>query len=179
MISGYVIGSALCIAVGLLLVFSGRRIFWLFVATVGFLAGMKYAPVIAPGQPAWVMVAFGIFLGLAGAVLAVLLQRAAVAIAGAATGAMLASRLVPALGWADPTVFWAAVIVAALVAAVLASFLFDWALIVLTSLSGAVLVCDGLTAAPPTAKWVIGAALAVLGIASQAYGVLNPPGSAE
>ncbi len=166
----------LCVAAGLLLVLVGRRIFWLFVAIVGFVWGMRLAPMILTGKPDWVALVIGLFFGIAGALLAVILQRVAVAIAGGAAGAMLASRLIATMGWTDPTLFWAVVIAGAVVAAILAAVLFDWALVFLTTLTGALMVCDAIALAP-TLEWAIGLALVALGIGIQGYALVNPPGS--
>jgi hypothetical protein len=39
------------LATGVLLLFLGRKLFWLLVAVVGFLLGMTYAPQILSNQP--------------------------------------------------------------------------------------------------------------------------------
>ncbi len=167
------IAAVLSIIAGLSLVFFGRRIFWVFVGMIGFIAGMHLAPMIAPDQPQWVILVIGIVCGIVGAVLAILLQRVAVAIAGWSAGGILASRLAAEFGLTDPTISWVAFVIGAVIAAVIISLLFDWALIVLTTLSGALLVCDGL-AFPPMVEWMIGAVLVIVGILVQARDYLNP-----
>ena len=42
----------LLLVVGALLLTLGKRLFWLFVAGAGFLAGLQFAPRLLPGQPA-------------------------------------------------------------------------------------------------------------------------------
>jgi hypothetical protein len=162
------------IAIGGLLVFFGRRLFWVFVGGIGFLAGLHFAPALAPGQPPLVILLIGLALGLVGAMLAILLQRAAVAVAGWFAGGLLAIRMAAALGWNDPVAVSVAFIVGAIVAAVIFSLLFDWALIALTTLSGALLVCDGLTLAPQV-EMLIFAVLVIVGAFVQARSLAPPP----
>lgn len=159
--------AGLSIIIGLLLIFLGRRIFWIFVGGVGFLTGLQLAPAIVPGQSEMFNLLIGIALGIVGAVLAIVLQRVAVAVAGWIAGGLLAVRLAAMFGWNDPAFVWGAWFIGAIIAAVIVSLLFDWAVIVLTTLSGAVLVCDRLTFSP-TVVWSIGVALVIAGLLVQA-----------
>ena len=97
--------ALLPILIGLLCVFFGRRLFWVFVGGIGFLAGLHFAPLVAPGQSQWMILLIGLALGLVGAVLAIVLQRVAVAAAGWFAGGLLAIRMVAALGWMTPQRF--------------------------------------------------------------------------
>ena len=65
------------IAAGVLLLFLGRKLFWLFVAVVGFLIGMTFAPELLPNQPDSVILTISLIVGLLGALLAALLRKAA------------------------------------------------------------------------------------------------------
>ena len=66
------------IAAGILLLFLGRKLFWLFVAVVGFLLGLTYAPQLLSNQPQSVILTISLITGLLGALLAALLQKLAV-----------------------------------------------------------------------------------------------------
>jgi len=160
--------DTLSIILGLLLLLVGRRVFWIFVAGVGFLAGLQLAPTLLPGQPELVVLLVAVTLAIVGAILAIVLQRVAVAVAGWFAGGILASRLMIALGWNDSSVVWIASIVGAIVAAIIVSLLFDTALIFLTTFSGAVLICDALRL-PEAAKWAIGVVLVVIGLFVQFF----------
>jgi len=70
------------VLVGLVLLFFGRKLFWLFVGVVGFLAGMRFGSHLVTGQTELVILAIAIGIGLLAALLAIVLQRLAVAIAG-------------------------------------------------------------------------------------------------
>ena len=59
------------VLVGLLLLVLGRRLYWLFVAGVGFLYGLKLAPVLMPEQSETVIVIVALVLALVGALVAV------------------------------------------------------------------------------------------------------------
>lgn len=154
--------ALLSVVVGVFLIFLGRRIFWVFVGGVGFIVGLQLAPVLAPNQPQWIALIVSIVLGIIGAVLAIVLQRVAVAVAGWFAGGILAGRLVALFGLNDSTLVWIACLIGAILAAVIVSFLFDWALIGLTTLSGAVLICDKLPFSPMI-TWIIGAILVAVG----------------
>jgi hypothetical protein len=155
--------DTLSIIIGLLLLLVGRRIFWIFVGGVGFFTGLNLAPTLIPEQSQLIIFLVAVTLAIVGAILAVLLQRVAVAVAGWFVGGILAVRLMSAFGWSDPGVLWIASIVGAIVSAIVVSLLFDWALIVLTTFSGALLICDSLTVSL-TAKWILGIALVAIGI---------------
>jgi len=81
------------LAAGILLLFLGRKLFWLFVAVVGFLVGLTYISQILPGQTETVILAVSLIAGLLGALLAVLMQKFAVGLAGLAAGGYIAYYL--------------------------------------------------------------------------------------
>jgi len=132
------------LAAGVLLLFFGRKALWMFVAVVGFLAGMRFAPQVLPGQSQSVLLTVSIIAGLLGALLAVLLQKLAVGLAGMVAGGyimyyLLQSNLVNAGQYQ-----WMLILAGALIGALLAGSLFDWAMLFLTSACGAVLIVEGL-----------------------------------
>ena len=163
----------LSIVLGLVLVFVGRRLFWVFVAAVGFIAGLRFAPELASDQPQWIIVTIGVVLGIVGALLAMLLQRVAVAVAGWFAGGFLATRLASGFGLTDETMVAVAFVAGAILAAIVFSLLFDWTLIALTAVSGALMVCDALQLAP-AAEWLIGAVLVGAGLLVQASTLVKP-----
>jgi hypothetical protein len=128
------------IGLGIILLIFGRRLFWLFVALVGFLLGMEFTWVILGEQPKWVMLFIGLGTGLIGALLAVLVERVAFALAGFYAGAYLALIGAQSFGVGGNTILLFAV--GGLIGAVLAALIMDWVIIVLSCLvgSGAVVV---------------------------------------
>ncbi|HSE95866.1 MAG TPA: hypothetical protein VLD61_08235, partial [Methylomirabilota bacterium] len=133
------------LVLGLATLILGRQLYWLFVGVVGFLAGFELGGWVLHDRSGWVVLALGVILGLAGALVAVFFQYVAVGAAGFLVGSLVTLRL---LGQTEvPTetgVRLVALVVGAL-AAVLVILALDWALIVLSSLAGAALVTDALT----------------------------------
>jgi hypothetical protein len=158
--------------VGALLLFFGRRLFWVFVGAIGFVAGVHIAGRLAAEQPELLRLLFALGLGLIGALVAVLLQRIAVAVAGWIAGGYLAYRLAVGFGLEPEWLRWAAFIVGAVVAALLVSLLFEWALIVLSALTGAVLISDASPWSGQPIGVVVIAILFALGALAQ-FGVLG------
>lgn len=159
--------AVLGLVAGVLLLIAGRRLFWLFVGLVGFFAGLRFAPVILANQPEWMQLLIAILFGLPGMLLAIVLQRAAVAVAGFLVGGFFAADLfgidVAHPGLAEVLIF----VVGGLVAAVLSLWFFEGALIFLSSLVGAGLIVDALDVSPGTSTLAL-IGLTALGIAMQA-----------
>jgi hypothetical protein len=155
----------LAIAVGLALAFFGRQLFWLFVGGIGFAAGMSFASGVVEGQSDWVTLLIAIAAGIVGALLAIFLQRFAIGLGGFVAGGYATLNLLSRSGegqWG-----WIAFILGGILGALLVIFLFDWALIFLSSVTGALLVADSLKLEPQTA-WITFLGLTVAGIAVQA-----------
>jgi hypothetical protein len=157
----------LTVIAGILLLLLGRHLFWLFVGIIGFIAGMNLATQYLTALPDWVIIVVGLVAGLIGAVLAVLFQRIAVAVAGFLAGSYLAAYLMASLG-VDMAQFEGIVtIIAGILGAILVFVLFDWALILLSSLVGSSLIVPALTA-DSQLQLVLFLVLAVFGILVQA-----------
>lgn len=123
------------IGLGLILLLFGRKLFWLCVAVLGFLLGLEVAGSLLIDQSKWVMLVIGVGAGLLGALLAVVAQRVAFALAGFYAGAYLALVAAPSLGAGTHSTLWFAV--GGIIGAVLAALIVDWAIILLSSLVGA------------------------------------------
>jgi hypothetical protein len=157
---------------GVLLLFFGRRLFWLFVGVAGFVAGFNLASQILGSQPEWVLLLVGLVAGLIGMVLAVLLQRLAVAIAGFLVGGSLVTTLFAAANVNLGNLSLVTYIIGGLLGLLLVIALFDWALIILSSLFGASLIVQSFTLAASMAALLF-VILFVIGIAVQA-GLTSP-----
>jgi hypothetical protein len=132
------------ILAGLLLLVLGRKLFWVFVGVIGFFAGVRYGAHVLTGMDEWLRLVLAAGVGLVAAVLALVLQRLAVAIAGAFVGGTFAMQVAPALGLHTDAGLAMAFFFGAVLAAVLLSVLFDPALIILSALMGAVMISDAL-----------------------------------
>jgi len=154
-------------AAGVVLLLAGRRLFWLFVGLVGFFAGLRFAPAFLGGQPEWMQWLVPALFGLLGMFLAIVLQRFAVAAAGFLVGGFVAAELF-GIDVAHPSLIALLVFAAGgIVAAMLALWLFEGALILLSSLAGAGLITDAFHLHAGTRPLVL-LGLTALGIAIQA-----------
>jgi hypothetical protein len=161
------------ILVGIALLFLGRKAFWLFVGGVGFVLGMYVATQVVRAPRGWVVLVIALAAGLVGALLAMVLQQVAVGLAGFVAGGYAAWNLVDMLGWElgqrslgtwKP---WLIFIIGGVLFAVLIGALFEWALIVLSSITGATLIAQsvGIEAG---IKVLVFAVLVAIGIVVQA-----------
>lgn len=138
--------TPLRILAGIVLICFGRRLFWLFIGLLGFFAGFTLATRFFSAQEQWATLAISVLCGLIGILVAVFLQRIAIAIAGFLAGGMFATSLLEITKWQiDPVV---AYIVCGIIGALLLSIMFDWALIFLSSLTGALLISRTLSFQP-------------------------------
>jgi hypothetical protein len=117
----------------------GWRLFWMFVGIMGFAVGLQAAQAFFGQQPFWVLWAAGLVCGVIGAVLALFVQHLAVAVGGFIAGAMLALQLLTMWGY---TANGLILLVGGVVGAVALVLLFDWALVVLSSMVGAAFVVN-------------------------------------
>ncbi len=155
------------VAAGVLLLFLGRKLFWLFVAVVGFLLGITYAPQLLPNQPQSVILTISLISGLLGALLTALLQKLAVGFAGFAAGGYIAYYLLEFVAVNLGEYQWMAILAGAIIGALLAGSMFDWALVLVTSAAGAALISQGLDLGMPiSAITLVG--LFVFGLIAQA-----------
>jgi hypothetical protein len=140
--------AVVSILTGALLLLFGRQLFWLFVGIAGFLVGMEAAGYYFTGtEIARVLIALAI--GLLGAVLAILFYKVAVAIAGFFVGAYLAVQMTAYLGVSlSQAMIWVPYIIGGIIGGVLVLLLFDWALIILSSVVGATLIVQATTIVP-------------------------------
>ncbi len=153
-------------AIGVILLLVGRKAFWFFVAAVGFLAGVTYAPRLVPGRPALVVIAVALAAGAVGALVAIVLRVAAIFAAGFFLGGHAAVALTDSLGIEPRPATGLLFVVGGAIVAVLLLAVFGWALIVISSLLGAWLVIDALRL-PSGTESLVFAGLTIVGIVVQ------------
>jgi hypothetical protein len=162
------VDTAVQILVGAVLLILGRKLFWVFVGAAGFLVGLNFAEGMLAGRPSWMVLTVALALAILGAVLAIFLQKVMVAIAGFLIGGYLMLELLRAASISTPHSWaWAAYVMGGIIGAVLVLILFDWALIILSSLAGAVLITQHLYLGSLTAV-ILTLALLTIGIIVQA-----------
>jgi hypothetical protein len=129
---------------GALQLLLGRRIYWLMVGIVGFLVGL-YGTMIALDMPTWLRLVVGLVIGGLFSILAVVMQKPMAAIFGFFALGLAAALVAFMLGakW-DSSILWITFLVGGVIGAILVFALFDWGLIICSSLVGAGSVVSGL-----------------------------------
>ena len=125
---------------GVLLV-AGRKLFWLFVAAAGFVTGFQLTTVYFQGSES-LSIIVGLVVGAIFAILAIFLQTIAIGIVGFLAGGYILQTLATMLGFDTASLAWIIYIIGGIIGVLLVSFLFDWAIITLSSLAGASLLVE-------------------------------------
>jgi len=161
------ISTFFMLVLGILLLLFGRRIFWLFVAVAGFIAGITFAPMFMNGQPELVILLVAILAGLIGAFLGIMLEGVAILIAGFLAGGYLATTLALSLGLTNTVGDWVIYIAGGIIGLILVAALFDWAIILLSVLLGTEIIMPFLSLSASPYYWLVFVGLLVVGIAVQ------------
>lgn len=157
--------DVLAIAGGAALLLFGRRLYWLALGGAGFFAGLWLAGEIFERISSWVDLGLGFLLGVAGAALAIFVQKLAIGIAGFVAGGAAALWVISLFDESvlqQPSLWLlAAGIVGAVVGTALASTLFEASLIAFSSLVGALLIASRSGLGAPRESWLFVVLLAV------------------
>ena len=132
--------SLVRILMGTIMLLAGRKLYWLLIAVVGFTAGFLLANFLVPQSSTWLLILIGLITGSLCALLAIFLNRLAVTLVGFLGGGLLASQLLAYFEVGSGDFTWISFIVGGIIGIILSVFLFDWALIVFSSLFGALLI---------------------------------------
>jgi hypothetical protein len=134
---------------------------------VGFAAGVEIAPLLVNDSSSLLALVIALVFGLIGALIALFLQKVAIAILGFLAGGKLATAIAAAF-FVHYSQYSALIFVAGgILGAILLLALFGWALIVVSSFIGAYLI-ESAIVLPPTGSTVVLLGLAILGIFVQA-----------
>jgi len=128
---------------------------------------MEVAPHLMHEPTAILQLSIAVVFGFIGALLAMFLQKIAIAIAGFLAGGKLAMALVAAFFAEGARYPGVAFVVGGIIGMVLLLSLFDWALIVMSSVVGAYLIGHTIVL-PATGATLLFVGLAVVGIIVQA-----------
>jgi hypothetical protein len=153
--------------IGVVVLFFGRRLFWLCVAAVGFAAGVEMAPHLIQQPSPVLTLVVALVLGILGALLAIFLQKIAIAVLGFVGGGKLAGAIAAAFVVHYAQYSTIIFVIGGIVGAILMLLLFDWALIVASSFIGAHLIQRAIVL-PPSGAAIVVIGLAVVGILVQA-----------
>jgi hypothetical protein len=155
------------VALGAVVLLFGRKIFWLCVAAIGFAAGVELAPIVVHEPTTLLSLSFALVLGFLGALLALFLQKVAIAIFGFVAGGKLANALAAAFYLQHAAHSGIIFLIGGILGAILLLALFDWALVFLSSVVGAYMIQSAISL-PPTGAAILFVVLVVIGILVQA-----------
>jgi hypothetical protein len=159
------------VVVGMTLLFFGRFLYWVYVGVIGFALGFAIGAAITGTSNGWIEVVIGLVVGVVAALLSVALQKPVAAFAGFVVAGGAAVLLADA--WVkDPgtTLLVVVFLLVGVLGAILAWVLFEPALVLFTSLSGAGIITSAIDRrASIDAVWltILLAAITVVGIVVQ------------
>ena len=157
--------------VGAAILLLGRKLFWLFVAAIGFALGAEIAQRIIHQPAPLTTLVIAVVLGLIGMLLAILVQKFAIAASGFLAGGWLALGLYTFFAGHIPNVA-IVFLVGGILGAILLLALFDWVLILFSSLAGARFIAITIVL-PQMGRIILFLLLVVIGIAVQSS-MLSP-----
>jgi len=152
--------------IGAIILLLGRKLFWLCVAAVGFAAGVEATPYLFHEPKSLLTLTLALVLGFLGALLALFLQKIAIAIVGFLAGGRLAIGIAATFFAHQAHYFGITFLIGGIVGALLFLALFDWALIVFSSAVGAYLIQSAVTL-PSSGSAILFVVLAAIGIVVQ------------
>src|SRR3954468_8339634 len=151
------------VIIGVVILFFGRKLFWLCVAAVGFAVGIQIAPMLVNEASSLLSLVIALVFGVLGALLALFIQKVAVALLGFLAGGKLATAIAAAF-FVQPAHYSTLIFaVGGVFGGLLLLAVFGWALIVVSSFIGAYLIQSAIVL-PPTGLTLVFIGLAILGI---------------
>jgi len=155
------------VLIGVVILFIGRKLFWLCVAAVGFAVGVEIAPLLVNESSSLLALLIALIFGVLGALLALFLQKVAIAVLGFLAGGKLATAIAAAFFVQYAQYSTIIFVIGGIIGAILLLALFGWALIVVSSFIGAYLIQSAIVL-PPTGSTLVFIGLAMVGIFVQA-----------
>ena len=155
------------VLIGIVILFFGRKLFWLCVAAVGFAAGVQIAPLLVNEASSLLALVIALVFGLLGVLLAFFIQKIAIAILGFLAGGKLATAIAAAFFVQYAQYSTIIFVIGGIIGAILLLAVFGWALIVVSSFIGAYLIQSAIVL-PPTGSTLVFIGLAIVGIFVQA-----------
>ncbi len=155
------------VVIGVVILFFGRKLFWLCVAAVGFAVGLEIAPMLVNEASSLLALVIALVFGVLGALLALFIQKVAIALLGFLAGGKLATAIAAAFFVQHAQYSTIIFVIGGVVGAILLLAVFGWALIVVSSFIGAYLIQSAIVL-PPTGLTLVFIGLAILGIFVQA-----------
>src|SRR5438552_9835741 len=123
--------------IGIAILFFGRKLFWLCVAAVGFAVGVEIAPLLVNEASSLLALVIALVFGALGALLALFLQKVAIAVLGFLAGGKLATAIAAAFFVQYAQYSTVIFVIGGVIGAILLLTGFGWALLVVSSFVGA------------------------------------------
>ena len=158
---------------GGLLVLFGRKLFWLASSLLGFFGGLMLVNRYFPNLDGTTHLIIAVALGIITAIVVVMVQKATVAIAGLGAGAYLGYTVLSFMELHVSFLTVVMIIAMALLGLLLALKLFNWALSIITSLLGALVLVQTMELSD-TLGLVIMALICAIGVIVQSADRLAP-----
>ena len=155
------------VLIGIVILFFGRKVFWLCVAAVGFVVGVEIAPLLINEPSSLLALVIAFVFGVLGALLALFLQKIAIALLGFLAGGKIATAIAAAFFVHYAQYSTIIFVIGGVIGAILLLAVFGWALIVVSSFIGAYLIKSAIVL-PSTGSTLVFIGLAVIGILVQA-----------
>src|SRR5262249_51855749 len=155
------------VLIGIAILFFGRKLFWLCVAAWGFAVGVEIAPLLVNEASSLLALLIALAFGVLGALLALFVQKVAIAVLGFLAGGKIATAIAAAFFVHYAQYSTIIFVVGGLFGGILLVAGFGWALIVVSSFIGAYLIESAFTL-PPTGSTLVFIGLAIVGMFVQA-----------
>ncbi len=163
------------ILAGAVFLLAGQKVFWLFIAGLGFLFGFEFSTVFFFGYEYWHKLVISVIFGLLGLVSALFLQSLAIILTGFIAGGYLFLSLWNFMGWKVGGWWWIFFLISGIITSVLLANFFSPFLILLTSFIGALLIIQFFPLVP-VMKIIFFIVLCVIGILVQSSQYFNMKG---
>jgi hypothetical protein len=135
--------SLIKLLLGIIMLTMGRRLFWLFIGSASFVLGFDIAERILPNLPHDITLIIAVIAGLVSALVAVTFHKVAIYVGGFWPGGYLLIQVLTEFG-IHIRHHWLPFIAGGIIGAILINLAFNLALIVLSSLFGAILIGQAL-----------------------------------
>lgn len=155
------------IFIGIAALILGRRLFWMATGVTGFILGLTLVAQLSGRLPDLLILIIALVTGVLGALAAILVQKIAVSVAGFFLGGYSAFSLLEILEYdAGTGSSWLLFIVGGIIGVILALSLLEIALILLSTLAGAILIIQA-TDFSPLVSIILFLGLLIIGITIQ------------
>ena len=132
------------LVLGAALLFIGRKLYWLLVGIIGFTAGILFTSRFLHIESELLVVLIGLGVGILFAILAIFIQSLAIGVAGFFGGGYILLGFAGMLGLDRGILSLIVFILGGVIGVLLVMWLFDWALITISSLAGASMLVQAL-----------------------------------